>query len=190
MTLVEQLKSRLRPEEGGFYAKPYLDSKGIPTFAYGFNLNRPDTSVRLASVGLTRAGLMGGLQLATIDQGEKLLDYDAVAALTDAADVVGATAWVRLPDPAKVTVADMTFNMGMAGLAAFHKMLTALRLDPPDFTTAEREMEDSKWDRDVGVRADELERLMLSLVPHLTDEDRAAAVALFVPLPLEASAHA
>jgi GH24 family phage-related lysozyme (muramidase) len=188
--LIDQLLKRLRPEEGGFYPRVYRDSKGIPTVGYGFNLNRPDTSSRLASVGLLRSALMSGMVQMTEEQGEKLLDFDAVAAFTDAADIAGHEAWARLPDTARVIIADMCFNMGPGTLAMFHKMLAAIRQNPPDFVTAEREMEDSQWDREVGVRADELEHLMLSLAPHLTEEDRAATVALFVPLEREAGAHA
>lgn len=189
-TLLDALKARLRPEEGGFYARPYRDSRGILTIAYGFNLEREDADRLLKQMGLSPTAVRGGGWPLTREQGEFLLDYCARCAITDASDVVGRATWLGLPETAQLVLADMTYNMGAGRLETFRKMLAAVRKDPPDWLEMERQMEDSAWDKQVGRRADELEHLILSLVPAITDADRARAVALFVSERPGASPHA
>lgn len=178
MSLVDRLKARLRPEEGGFYARPYRDSKGILTIAYGFNLERFDADTRLKSLGLSPTAVRSGSWPLNVQQGEELLDYDAMGAIADAAGVVGEDVWVTLPEDAQLVLADMTYNMGAGGLGQFKKMLAAVRKVPPDWVEMERQMADSQWDKQVGKRADELEKLIHALTPHITDEERARVVAM------------
>lgn len=177
MSLVDRLKDRLRPEEGGFYARPYRDSRGILTIAYGFNLERFDADTRLKALGLSPTAVKAGAWPLTPQQGEDLLDYDAMGAITDACDVVGVEVWVTLPEDAQLVLADMTYNMGAGGLGAFKKMLAAVRKVPPDWVEMERQMADSQWDKQVGRRADELEKLIHALTPRITEEDRARVLA-------------
>lgn len=176
--LLDRLKARLRPEEGGFYPKPYRDSRGILTIAYGFNLERHDADTRLKALGLLPTAVRAGTRPLTPAQGEELLDYDARCAITDACDVVGLSVWKTLPEDCQLVLADMTYNMGAGGLDAFRKMLAAVRKVPPDFAEMERQMADSDWDKQVGRRADELERLIHALTPDITDEDRARVLAV------------
>jgi GH24 family phage-related lysozyme (muramidase) len=187
--LLEPLKKELRPEEG-FVATAYYDSRHILTIAYGFNLTRPDADALLTQMGLSPAAVRSGKWPLTRDQGERLLDITARGAIAGAISVIGADAWSRLPDVAKVVLADMEFNMGSGGLGGFHLMLAALRREPPDYAEAERQMNSSQWDRQVPARADELEAIILSLIPTVTDADRARIASLFIPTREATGAHA
>jgi len=187
--LIDDLKARLRPEEA-FVPRAYRDSRGILTVAYGFNLERPDADAQLKKLGLSPTAVRSGSWPLTIQQGEELLDYDARCAITDASDVVGHETWLRLPLTAQLVLADMCYNMGAATLETFRKMLAAIRQDPPNWLEMERQMQDSDWDKQVGRRADALEHLILTLVPSMSEADRARAIALLIPSKLPAGAHA
>lgn len=187
--LVEALKAELRPEEG-FVPTAYHDSRGILTIAYGFNLTRSDADSLLNQLGLSPTAVRSGKWPVTREQGERLLDFTARSALSLARGVVGPEAWDQLPTAAKVVMADMAFNMGGGGLSAFHHMIAAIRLTPPDFAEVERQMNDSQWDRQVPARANELEAIIRALIPTITDEDRAHVASLFVPMHEDAGAHA
>jgi GH24 family phage-related lysozyme (muramidase) len=168
MSLRERLKARLRTEEG-FVAKAYKDSLGHLTIGYGFNLERHDTDRRLQALGLSPTQVRSGTWPITTAQAEDLLDYDALCAITDAGDVVGKEAWPRLPETARLVCADMVYQLGDGGFAGFHKMLEALRTNPPDFIGAAHEMVNSKWAMQTPLRCRQLADLMRSCgAPPLT----------------------
>lgn len=58
----------------------------------------------------------------------------------------------------KIVLIDMAFNLGVAGLMKFKKMLAAV--DRQDWETAANEMLDSKWAKQVGTRAVKLATMM------------------------------
>lgn len=53
---------------------------------------------------------------------------------------------------------DMCFNLGIRGLLGFKKMLAAIEAE--DYRQAAEEMIDSRWHRQVGLRALRLEKMM------------------------------
>lgn len=163
MSLLEELKARLRPEEG-FVPKAYRDSLGHLTIGYGTLLERPDIDKRLSRMGLSPTTIRAGVWAITRVQAEELLDYDAACSITDAGDVVGRAAWERLPDTARLVCADMTYQMGMGGFGGFHKMLAALRADPPDYIEAAHEMRNSKWAMQTPMRCRPLAALLETCV--------------------------
>lgn len=55
-------------------------------------------------------------------------------------------------------IINMAYNLGVSRFATFKKMLAALKVN--DFKTAADEMLDSKWARQVGVRAKDLAEQM------------------------------
>lgn len=173
MSLLADLIARLKPEEG-FVAKAYLDSVGVLTIGYGTNLKRHDIDARLIAMGLSPTMVRSRTWAITQRQAEQLLDYDAQAAITDAGDVVGRAGWERLPDVAKLVCADMVYNLGAHGFGAFHRMLAALRSDPPNYLEAAYEMSDSAWRHQVGQRARSLEELMRSCVDPPPESPTAA----------------
>lgn len=66
--------------------------------------------------------------------------------------------WWKLDDARQFVLVDMAFNMGLAGLKGFKKMLTAV--EQGDYQTAAKEMLASKWAAQVGRRAAELSKIM------------------------------
>lgn len=190
MSLLTDLKARLRSEEGTRYTA-YRDSLGHLTIGDGFNLERPDADRLLLTLGLSPTAVRAGAWRLNATQVEYLLDYTAQCALTDAGDVVGKVTWQTLPYEAKLALGDMCFQLGAGGLDQFQRMLAAIRNIPPDWLAVEREANDSLWDKQTPARADGVELLFHSLVhPDIADADRARVVALFMPDRPAASAHA
>jgi lysozyme len=67
--------------------------------------------------------------------------------------------WFRALGPVRRKVLiDMCFNLGMAGLLGFQKMIEAL--ERGDYERAANEMIYSRWYRQVGERGRRLERMM------------------------------
>ncbi|MBD1583133.1 glycoside hydrolase family protein [Pseudoalteromonas sp. S16_S37] len=64
-----------------------------------------------------------------------------------------------LNETRKLILLDMAFNLGVAGLCKFKKMIAAL--ERQDYDVAAREMLDSKWAKQVGRRAQELAAKMI-----------------------------
>lgn len=164
-TVLGNLISRLKVEEG-FRAKSYRDSLGHLTIGYGTLLEGAFIDKRLSALGLSPTMVRAGSWPITETQGLDLLYYDAGCAMTDAGDVVGRDAWMRLPDTAKLVCADMTYQLGSGGFAGFHHMLAALRLTPPDYAEAAHQMLNSEWHMQTKERCEALSSLMKSLVPQ------------------------
>ena len=66
--------------------------------------------------------------------------------------------WWKLDDARQFVLVDMAFNMGLAGLKGFKKMLAAA--EQGDYQTSAKEMLASKWAEQVGRRAVELSKIM------------------------------
>ncbi len=65
--------------------------------------------------------------------------------------------WRAMPEPQQRALANMAFNLGMAGLSGFQNMLLALQNG--DYRRAADEALDSKWARQVGERAQRIAAL-------------------------------
>lgn len=68
--------------------------------------------------------------------------------------------YYKLNEARQFVLVDMTFNMGIAKILTFRKMLSALAKG--EYPTAAKEMLDSKWARQVGNRAKILSEIMKS----------------------------
>lgn len=68
--------------------------------------------------------------------------------------------WSGLSDVRKAVLIDMCFNLGWPRLSLFKHMLAAL--EKRDYVMASGEMLDSKWAKDVGLRAKRLSMMMES----------------------------
>ncbi len=66
--------------------------------------------------------------------------------------------WWKLDGARQFVLVDMAFNMGLAGLKGFKKMLAAM--EEGDYQTAAKEMLASKWAGQVKRRAVELSKMM------------------------------
>lgn len=129
----ELLISQLERHEG-LRLKPYRDTVGKLTIGFGRNLE---------DVGISR-----GEAVAMLDN-----DIDQVVAELERMPL-----FLSLDPVRRVVLANMCFNLGLTRLLGFKKMLTAL--GDRDYEEAARQMMDSKWARQVGVRAVELSEIM------------------------------
>jgi len=130
----EKLKKQLRLHEGVRH-EVYFDTRGIPTIGVGRNLKDNPLSD---------------------DEVDFLLASD-VRRVADGLDE-SVPWWRGLSEVRQRVLADMAFNLGMAGLLSFGRMLA--RLEEGDHTGASREMLDSRWARQVGERATRLSEMM------------------------------
>ena len=136
MTLMDELVKQLHRDEG-LRLKPYRDSVGKLTIGYGRNLD---------DVGITP------------EEADYLLEGDIQHAQWTLKQNLP---WAEGLDDARLGVlTNMAFNMGMAGLLQFRKMLAAC--ESGDYATAAREMESSAWSTQVGARAHRLSLQMSS----------------------------
>ena len=127
---LDRLKSDLIRDEGS-RAKPYLDTVGKTTIGVGHNLDdRPLTEDQI-----------DWLLADDIDQAEE--DLDAIN-----------LRWRLLTDERQLVLLNMAFNLGRTRLAMFRRMWAAIT--GGRFNDAAEEMLDSRWARQVGVRAERL----------------------------------
>lgn len=118
----------------GFSRLPYKCPTGHLTIGYGHNLEN----------GISAAAA------------EFILQEDLARAERAVKDAF--PWWWKLDDARQFVLVDMAFNMGLAGLRGFKKMLTAV--EQGDYKKAAKEMLDSKWAFQVKGRAVELAKIM------------------------------
>lgn len=119
----------------GCRLRVYDDSRGIPTIGVGRNLR---------DKGISQA------------EADAMLDADLRE--YTAAVVARIPAALALDDARRGVLVNMAFNLGIAGLLAFTKMLAAV--EAGDWDRAAVEMMDSRWATQVGERAARLARQM------------------------------
>jgi len=121
----ELLLQTIREHEG-FRAGMYRCPAGYNTIGYGFNLD----------VGMSRAEAEALLRarLETVEKGLRLYPWFAPLAVRR-----------------QRALLEMGYQLGLAGLAGFTRMLSALAVD--DYELAAEEMLDSKWAEQTPVRA-------------------------------------
>lgn len=132
--LPEELVKMIKRHEG-FRSKPYRDTEGILTVAYGRNLE---------GVGVSE------------NEGDFMVRNDIRAAISEAEFSFG---WFKeLNQPRQWAVIDMILNMGLGGFLGFKRMIAAVSVR--DYERASKEMMDSKWSTQVGRRAYEDSEMM------------------------------
>ncbi|MBP5404107.1 MAG: glycoside hydrolase family protein [Elusimicrobiaceae bacterium] len=118
----------------GLRTKPYICPAGHLTIGYGHNLENGISQQAAEFI------LQEDLQIAQNTVQQKF------------------AWWRELNEVRRFVLVDMAFNMGINKLATFKKMLAAA--EKGDYTTAAREMLDSRWAVQVGRRARELAEMM------------------------------
>jgi len=129
--LIEQLKVH-----EGFRSKPYKCTADKFTIGYGLNLE--------AGIDKRLAEIILNYQVQKI---KSALDKFSWYASIDS-------------EPRKDVIVNMAFNLGIAGVCKFTKMINAISLC--DYNEAAVEMLYSEWSVQVGNRADELAEQMRS----------------------------
>jgi len=115
----------------GLRLHPYKDSLGILTIGVGRNLE---------DKGITKEEAM------------VLLDGDINEAVTDCVAIF--PNWYNLSQQQRYAIIDMRFNLGPSRFRGFKKFIHAVKTY--NIPEAKRQMKDSKWYTQVGLRADEL----------------------------------
>ena len=127
------IDSTIRHE--GWRDKAYQDTEGVWTIGYGTNLQELQIDEFLGRRWLI----------------EKLEEAEKAAQRFPE--------WAQLDTQARRNVfVEMIYNMGPRRVAGFRNTLAAIR--EQDWPRVKKEMLDSKWARQVGVRADRLAALM------------------------------
>lgn len=123
LPLIRQQAEFTAPFEG-WREIVYLDSKKIPSVAYGFNMTRRDAPERLRQVGLDHAKLMAGTQVVTRSQGLALMEADLSVAFNQA--TLAVPGLMNLPDIARLIVVDFVYNLGAGGFRGFPGFISAI----------------------------------------------------------------
>jgi lysozyme len=127
-------ETEIKADEG-LRLKAYKDSNGILTIGYGHTSDHKLTVTDDLVI--------------TQQQADELFEEDFQEAITDAKTAV--PFFDALDGPRKGAMTNMAFQMGEAGLAAFHGTLAAM--DMQDWDDAARNIMNSKYARQAKARA-------------------------------------
>jgi len=144
---IERLKEEIKADEG-YKNEIYLDHLSLPTLGVGHLIKESDPEF--------------GLEVGTFIDNERvdeLFEQDLNTTL-DECTLLYDDFYV-LPEEAQLIIANMMFNLGRPRLSRFHKMKKAV--DNRDWQEASNQMKDSKWYRQVTLRAERLCRRMASI---------------------------
>lgn len=130
---VDRLQADLIRDEG-LREKPYTDTVGKLTIGVGRNLD---------DVGISRAE---AIHLLRNDMARVFADLDA-----------NLPWWRQQPEPVRLGLANMCFNLGWPRLSRFKNMLSSLKAEC--YEAAAKHALDSKWARQVGKRAERIAAL-------------------------------
>lgn len=137
---MEEIIRRIKIFEG-FRAKPYVCPAGKLTVGYGYNFEdrgfAPRVMAEIIEKGFTE------------ELAERLLRADVQECLDACAGVF--RFFGALSEPRRAVIADMVYQLGLAGLQKFKKMLIAA--ESGDFDTAADEMKNSRWYAQSGRRS-------------------------------------
>lgn len=132
---IDLMLAELRQDEGVRYV-PYLDSRGIPSCGVGHNLR----------VHPLPAGWAFPLNDIQVDQ---LLTGDLSDTFSQLDHFV--PWWRTLDEVRQRVVANMAFNVGIAGFLEFRQAISAMSAG--NYLAASVDMKNSVWYTQVGVRA-------------------------------------
>ena len=144
---IERLKEEIKADEG-YKNEIYLDHLSLPTLGVGHLIKETDPEF----------GLEVGTQIDD-ERVNELFEQDLNITL-DECTLLYDDFYV-LPEEVQLIIANMMFNLGRPRLSRFHKMKKAI--DDRDWQEASNQMKDSKWYRQVTLRAERLCRRMASV---------------------------
>ena len=123
----------------GLRLKPYRDIIGKLTIGIGRNLE---------DVGITE------------DEAFLMLVNDINRCESELIEIFGKDEFLLYPEPVRVVLYDMIFNLGKPKFLKFKKMIQAIK--DKDWYVMIREMRDSKWCRQLSKRCDNNSNLILN----------------------------
>lgn len=159
----DTIAANCRAHEGS-RSSVYVDTEGISTAGVGFALEVKDgAGTIIPSTIAMHICEINGIDYNDLLAGRISLTESQIAAILDTqinTAVFGAKRLIpkleTLPDVIGNAMVDMSFQLGMTRLAGFHKMLAAINSDPPDYETAAKEAQNSKWFTQSGNRSREI----------------------------------
>jgi len=143
----------------------YPDTEGHLTVGVGCNLDRAGCRELFESQGIDYDLVRQGKMELTRDQINSLYDHDLGAALADVK--TACPAFDSLPDNAQLALWDCSFQLGLARLQGFHKMLRAI--SEGDWLEASRELLNSQLAKQTPVRALENAVLLRTCAAYRVD---------------------
>jgi GH24 family phage-related lysozyme (muramidase) len=110
-----EVRRRIAINEG-CELRMYYDTVGVPTIAYGFNLQRGDAASVLSRCGVADpVAVIAGLSSITQAQADATFDLMLPGYVADARGTLAAGVFDKLSDARRFVIVDLTYNMG-AGL--------------------------------------------------------------------------
>ena len=137
---INKLREQLKIDEGVKY-EVYDDHLGYKTFGIG-HLVTPQDEEYGSPVGTP----------VSEDRVNSIFDKDVETYISESEKVFGNLR--QMPEEAQQVIVNMCFNMGAPRLSQFKKFIKAIHDE--DWATASVEMLDSRWAKQVGVRATRL----------------------------------
>ena len=137
---INKLREQLKIDEGVKY-EIYDDHLGYKTFGIGHLVKATDEEY----------GAPCGTPV-SVDRVNSVFDEDVETYIAEAEKVFGNLQ--EMPQEAQLVIVNMCFNMGAPRLSQFKKFIKAIHDE--DWATASVEMLDSRWAKQVGVRANRL----------------------------------
>ena len=145
-------------ENEDYRTKVYEDTKGNRTIGIGFNLEDAGNKQFLKKIGIDLEEVLAGREL-TNSEVIKLYNHSLTQAFSDAQKFD--PQFAKRPEPVKMAIVDMAFNLGLTKLNKFVDMKAALMQN--DYKTAADEMVDSNWYTQVKTRGPRTVSLMASV---------------------------
>ena len=127
----------------------YKDSLGIPTVGIGFNMMRPDARAIFNKLKINYDSVLSGSIDLDKKQMQDLFNECLKIAYADVKHYI--PSFDGLPREVKLGLLDMSFNLGYGRLNKFVK--TKEFIIKGDYKGAARELQNSKWAKQVGNRA-------------------------------------
>jgi len=143
----------------GNIPKVYKDSKGNRTIGIGYNLEDASNRKFLKEQGIDINELFAGREL-TDRETKTLYNHSLTQAFKDAQSYD--PNFAKRPEPVKMTLVDMAFNLGLTKLNKFVEMKKGLMNN--DYNMAADEMVDSNWYKQVKSRGPRMVQVMRSAV--------------------------
>ncbi len=137
---IDKLREQLKIDEGVKY-EVYNDHLGYPTFGIG----------HLVVEGDEEHGKPVGTPVSE-ERVNSVFDSDVATYISESKKVFPNLE--SLPEEAQQVIVNMCFNMGAPRLGQFKKFIAGV--NSGDWNTAAVEMMDSRWAKQVGVRAERL----------------------------------
>lgn len=147
--MIEQneLERRLMLHEG-IQLMPYKCPAGFLTIGIGHNLDaNPLNSQEVKVLGDWKKGITKNAALYLLRRDVYKIELELCKKLRF---------WQALDDERQYALIDMAFNLGVVGLLKFRRMLAAMEIG--DYRGAAKECLNSKYAKDVGVRARRIAR--------------------------------